>query len=105
MVASWVLVVFTVVSLAAIVFQDWSHQKEMHHVVAQERMRQDLLLNRLATRSLPEYRAAAEAQQLVETVPAPPAPKVRHLYDATGLIEVVGPGDMDDDAYEDAGSL
>lgn len=105
MVADWVLVVFTVVALAAIVFQDWSHQKEVRHVVAQERMRQDLLLNRLATRSLPEYRAAAEAQQLVETVPAPPQPKVRHLYDATGLISIDGPEDMNDSSYAEAGEL
>jgi len=69
-----------------------------------ERARQDQLLNRLAARNLTEYTAVEQAVS-VATVPAPPREPVRHLYDPTGLIQIDGPADIEDDAYDRAGSL
>lgn len=60
-------------------------QHRVDAVVAQERARQDQLLNRLASRTPGEY--VALTQTLAEaTIQHSPPSRVRHLYDPTGLI-------------------
>lgn len=60
-------------------------QQRVDSVTAQERARQDQLLNRLASRTPGEY--VALTQTLAEaTIQHTPPSRVRHLYDPTGLI-------------------
>lgn len=83
-----VVIVLAVVILVLLVLLDRafaSAQRRVDSVTAQERARQDQLLNRLASRTPGEY--VALTQTLAEaTIQHSPPSRVRHLYDATGLI-------------------
>lgn len=84
---SWVIVVLFVVVLAvfALLVQAVQHRRDLVSAVALERARQDMLLNRLASRT-PGELAAYNVSEPEIVAPANPSPTVRHLYDDTGLI-------------------
>ncbi len=96
-----------VVAILVIGLQNFQHRRDLRSAVALERARQDMLLTRLASRTPGEYVTAARAagEIVAPEVVAPTAPPVRHLYDATGLIEVSAPLDIEDAAYDEAGAL
>ena len=95
-------------AIVALVVQNFLASRRLDRLAASERMRQDLLLNRLASRNLGEFTAASQAQG-ISVVTVPDAPErtepVRYLYDETGLFQVPAPADLNDAAYEEAGSM
>jgi hypothetical protein len=99
------------IAIVALVGQSIRYDRRLDDLTKQERLRQDLLLNRLATRTPYEYAAVTRAQGIaVHEIPVPeyvtePDPPLRYLYDETGLNVVVGPADIEDAAYDQAGAL
>lgn len=80
-------IILAVIFLAALYVQDRLAHRHLQEAVALERARQDLLLDRLASRSPAEFHALREVVE-------PPAPdqvvdQLRHLYDPTGLVHDV----------------
>jgi hypothetical protein len=93
-------------AIAALVAQNILANRTLRSAVTLERARQDLLLNRLASRTLGEYTAASQAQGY-HPVPEPESidQAMRYLYDETGLVRIQAPPNVDDDAYVEAGSM
>lgn len=92
--------IVAVVAVVALVVQGRLGRRDTRSAVTLERARQDLLLNRLASRTLGEYVAASQQMGVPEIVApqAPPnAPRVRYLYDSTGLTRVEVPIEEDDE--------
>lgn len=102
------LIAFVIaLAVVALVVQNLLAARRLERLANAERMRQDLLLNRIQARSLVEYTAASQAQgntPNVSAAVAPPEP-VRYLYDPTGLVQIPAPSDLADPAYEEAGSV
>lgn len=93
-------------ALILLFLQNRMHRTDMRSAVALERARQDLLLTRLASRTPGEFVAAAQAAGEMPTpTPKAPAEVKRYLYDETGMTRIEAPADMNDPAYENAGSF
>lgn len=77
------IAILAAVAIVALVVQNERWARRLASSVAQERARQDLLLNRLASRTPGEYVALTQtlAEPTIQHTPAG-----RHLYDPTGLI-------------------
>lgn len=76
-------------AIVALVVQAHVARRALRSAVALERARQDLLLNRLASRTPAEFAAYAQTgPEIVAPLAPANAPKVRHLYDQTGLVHV-----------------
>lgn len=88
MLAAIVILAIVVIFQAGVIATSSSRsQKRIDTVTAQERARQDLLLNRLSTRTPGEFVALTASLAEAEAIQhSPPAPAGRHLYDVTGLI-------------------
>jgi hypothetical protein len=95
-----------VVALVLLVLQHSLDERRYRGTLNMERARQDQLLNRLASRNLTEYVAVKQAEVFAATVPeGPKAEPMRYLYDETGLQRIEAPMDLEDEAYEKAGSM
>jgi hypothetical protein len=102
----YVLAFLLLVAIALIVVTHELDQRRFRGTLNMERARQDQLLNRLMSRNLVEYNNVERTEVSAAVVPEePPREPVRHLYDATGLIEIAGPMDIEDDAYAEAGAM
>ena len=95
-----------IVALALLVFQHVLDERRYRGTLNMERARQDQLLNRLASRNLTEYVSVApEVSAAVVPEDTKPSEPVRYLYDETGLQQIIAPADIEDEAYEKAGSM
>lgn len=101
---SYVLAALLAIAIALIVVTHELDQRRFRGTLNMERARQDQLLNRLAARNLTEY-TAVETAVSVATVPEAPREPVRYLTDPTGLITIQAPMDLQDPAYDEAGSM
>lgn len=101
------LIVLAVLLALAMILIAVTHeldQRRFRSTLNMERARQDQLMNRLAARNLTEY-TAVEVAQSVAVTPDKPAEPRRYLYDESGLTRIEAPVELDDPAYEAAGTM